>query len=66
MADIRDRLREFSIENPDSPNAEDMCKIFSLLLESKKIDKEMFNTYCDTIAPSLEVIFSGLKAFCES
>lgn len=66
MADIRDTLRELGIKNPDSPNAEDLRKIFSLLLESKKISKEMFNKYCDTIAPSLEVVFSGLKAFCES
>jgi CII-binding regulator of phage lambda lysogenization HflD len=61
--DLVMKLQKFGIKNPNNPSAEDMKIIFDSYLKSKKLSVDAFQTYVNSITPTLKILFDGLQQF---
>ncbi len=63
---IRDKLNRLGVKSVEQPSAQDIKLILDAFLRSKELDVEAFNTYVNSISPTLKVVFEGLQQFAES
>jgi hypothetical protein len=63
---LKKELIKLGVKNVDNPSSQDIKIILNSYLKDKKLSIGAFNTYVNTISPTLKIIFEGLKQFVES